>query len=415
MARPMASHPVHQRVRKLQSQLVAFLKKFLEIPTVNPPGARYGDCIGLLEKKLRGLGLETKVYRVPKAEQERLNPGYAEYPRYNIVARWDTGAKKTLHYSGHYDVVPATLGWKTDAFKPYIKGNKLVARGTQDMKGCDTAALFAVQALLESGAKPAWNIELSFTADEETGGQAGLGWLVHKKLVKPDAAVLLEGGAGDDIGYSHRGVLWSEYTVYGTPAHGSNPKGGINALEKAIFLIGEMKKLERAFAKRRTKFLADGAAKTPTIMFGGVSGGGAKVNVIPDRFRFTIDRRVIPEEKKAQVKAELERIVRAAQRKDRELKVSVREFCWVDPGITKLGAPILENTLAAHRAVTGRRGRFRMMAGFTDMHYFTEDAGVPTVGYGVKGAGLHGDFEYCTLDGLREAASIYAELALRMR
>ena len=175
-------------------------------------------------------------------------------------------------------MVPPTSGWSRDPFKPVVKGNKLYARGSSDMKGCDTAAIFAIQALMESGQVPPCNIECSFTADEETGGYAGLGHLVRSKAIRPDAAVLLEGASGDTLGYAHRGVLWLNITVIGKPGHGSNPKNGINALEKACGLIGELKSLEKIYAKRRSAFRAGRMARRPTLMIGGVSGGGGKIS-----------------------------------------------------------------------------------------------------------------------------------------
>ena len=57
------------------------------------------------------------------------------------------------------------------------------ARGSGDMKGAIAALLMAVEALKETGTELAFNIECSFTADEETGGQLGAGWIVNKGLV----------------------------------------------------------------------------------------------------------------------------------------------------------------------------------------------------------------------------------------
>jgi len=405
---------VHRRIEALTPQMVNFTKRFCQIATVNPPGNRYLECVRFLEKKLRTLGLKTKIHRVPPAVQRKLVPGLDAYPRYNLVAHWGVGARKTLHFTGHYDVVPPTSGWKTDPFKPHVKEGKLIGRGTGDMKGCNSAAIFAVQALKASGVRPPWNIELSFTADEETGGYAGLGWLVKSGKIRPDAAVLLEGGSGENIGYAHRGVLWLNITVLGKAGHASNPKNGINALEKACGLIRDLKKLERLYAGRRSRFLAGPLARRPTLMIGGVSGGGNKINTIPDMFMFSIDRRLLPEEKLGRVKAEFLRVIRQAQRRDKDLKVQVEYPLYVAPGWTKPHEQIIKVAQAAHKMVRGKRSRLRMSGGFTDMHWLTNDGGVPTVGYGVSGGGAHSDFEYLNIASLPETAKIYSEIALRM-
>lgn len=406
---------VQARIDKLKPELLEFTKRFCRFGTVNPPGNLYLECVRFLEKKLRSLGLKTRILRVPPKIQSKLVPGLNAYPRYNLIARWDVGAKKTLHYTGHYDVVPPTSGWKTDPFDPRVRGDKLIGRGSVDMKSSDAAAIFAVQALMESGVRPAWNIELSFTADEETGGYAGLGWVVKSKAIRPDAAVLLEGGSGDQIGYAHRGVLWLNLTVIGKAGHAANPKNGVNALEKACGLIRELQTLDAVYARRKSRFRAGKMARRPTLMIGGVSGGGGKVNTIPDRFSFTIDRRLLPEENLAKVKAEIMKVVKRAQKHDKDLKVKVEQLLYVQPGWTKLGAPILRVAKAASRAVTGQPSRYRMTGGFTDMHWLTNDGKVPTVGYGCRGGGAHSDFEWVSIASMVEMCKVYAEIALRMK
>ncbi|MCZ7645567.1 MAG: ArgE/DapE family deacylase [Planctomycetota bacterium] len=408
------AHAAHAWLDAHQKDLLAFTTAFCAIDTTNPPGRNYRACVEFLAEKLRELGLRPKVLRVPPREQAKYVPGLDDHPRYNVVARWDHGSKRTLLLTGHYDVVPATAGWKTDPFKPVRKGARLIGRGTSDMKGCNAAAIFAVQALLESGQRPPWNVELAFTADEETGGYAGLGHLVRAKRLRADAAVLLEGGGGQNVGIAHRGVLWLDVTVHGKPGHASNPRNGINALEKAIGLIGELRKLERRFPARRSRFVAPAMSRRATQMIGGVSGGGGKVNTIPDRFRFSIDRRLIPEEKVEAVKREYVAAVREAMRRDRDLKATVEFPLYVESGHTRPEQPICRAACEAVKAVHAKRPRLRMTGGFTDMHFLTNDGGIPAIGYGAGGGGAHGDFEYLNLPDQLVTAKVYAEIAMRM-
>jgi len=407
---------VHARIERLGPALCRFTERFCAFPTVNPPGRSYHDCVQFLREKLDAIGLHTRCLRVPKRVQRALLPGSDDYPRYNLIGRWDVGAARTLHFNGHYDVVPITGGWKGDPFKARRRGDKLYARGSCDMKGPDSAAIFAIQALKESGVRPPWNLEISLTADEETGGEAGLGHLVRSGAIAPDAAVLCEGASGDCVGYAHRGVLWLELTVHGVAGHGSHPRGGVNALEKACALIARLRKLDRVYAgaDRRSAYLAGRAARRPSIMIGGVCHGGGKVNTIPDRFSFTLDRRMIPEERKADVLREIKQVIAEGKRADRELRVSVRELLHVPAGTTDPDAAIVQIARRAVKAVRGRLPRLRMGGGFTDMHWLSEDGGVPTVGYGVQGGDIHGDAEWCSMADLVATAKVYAEIALRM-
>ncbi|MEX0774344.1 MAG: ArgE/DapE family deacylase [Phycisphaeraceae bacterium] len=412
---PLLSH-VHHRIDHLEKPMVRFLAQFCAIATVNPPGDRYEECAAFLDRKLTQLGLTTRIVRVPLAQRLRLVPGSDNYPRPSVIARWDVGAPRTLLLTGHYDVVPATAGWKTDPFKPTLRAGKLIARGVSDMKGPDTAAIFAVQAMMQAGFIPPWNIELAFTPDEETGGYAGLGYLAQNRHLHADAAILLEGGAGRDIGYAHRGVLWIRITVLGKAAHASNPSNGINALEKAITLIGQLKTLQRAYARRPSALLTNSpVARRPTLMIGGISGGGSKINTIPDRFSFTIDRRLLPEDRLPQVKAEIMTIIRQAQKRDRQLKVQVEYPLHVPPGWTDQRQMICQVARKAVKAVLNKTPRFRMTGGFTDMHFLTHDAGIPTIGYGASGGGgIHADGEYLQITGLLQTAKTYTEIIRRL-
>ena len=118
--------------------------------------------------------------------------------------------------------------------------------------------------------------------------------------------------------------------------------------------------LERVYAGRRSAFRANKVARRPTLMIGGVSGGGGKINTIPDNFTFSIDRRLLPEENVAAVKREFQQCIRRARAKDKDLKVSVAYPLYVESGSTKPKAKIIRTAQEAHRAVTGRRSNLRM-------------------------------------------------------
>jgi succinyl-diaminopimelate desuccinylase len=107
-------------------------------------------------------------------------------------------------------------------------------RGTADMKGSIASLLLALRALRATKVAPALNIEVSFTADEETDSALGAGWMVEHGGIKPDYALVMEGGEGRRIGCGHNGVVWLEVSVHGRAAHGSVPHEGVNALEHAM-------------------------------------------------------------------------------------------------------------------------------------------------------------------------------------
>ena len=137
------------------------------------------------------------------------------------------------------------------------------------------------------------NVEVSFTADEETDSALGAGWVVDHAPIKPDYAVVMEGGEGSTVCCGHNGVVWLNVTVHGRAAHGSRPERGINALEKMSALVLALEEHKRTLA-RRTFSAPDGRVLVPTLNLGGVfaPGPGGKINTVPAEATFSIDRRV---------------------------------------------------------------------------------------------------------------------------
>ncbi|MFB3788497.1 MAG: M20 family metallopeptidase [bacterium] len=408
---------IKQYLHDHQDEMVEMTRRLCSFATENPPGNHFEECVDYLEGVMRARGFATQKVRVPDAYQKKyLPPECQDKPRFNLISRWDTGASRTLHFNSHYDVVPATEGWKTDPFSPVIQGRRLFGRGTSDMKGCLVASLYAVQALKALKLRPAWNLELSFTADEEIGGECGAGFIVKEKIVRPDAAVVCEGGEGNTIMFGHRGVLWADILVRGVPAHGSNPGAGVNAFERGVCLAHRFLEYHQRCLERVTRHEMDKPhACRPSMTLGGVSGGGSKVNTIPGWFHFTVDRRLLPEERVAAVIREFQGLLREAKREDSTLKAEMRILTGFDAAITDSTSPLCEAACQAVGAITGKTPQPRIFGAFTDLHFFTNQARCPAIGYGVEGAGIHGHQEYLVIPSLVSTARVYAEIARMLR
>lgn len=408
---------IKEYLRENVSDIVKLTQQVCSFATENPPGHQFDECAEFLNSVMREEGLDSRKVRVPDEYQRKHAPKATfGFPRYNVISRWDHGGSKVLHFNSHYDVVAATDGWKTDPFSPVAKGRKLFGRGTMDMKGCLAASIYAAKALRACGLQPEWNLEFSFTADEEIGGACGTGFIVKQKFVRPDAAIVCEGGMDNMIMYGHRGVLWAEVTIDGRAGHGSNPNLGVNAFEKGIALAQEFQKYQQRVSRRTTQYpMKESALKHPTMTIGGVSGGGDKINIIPDEFFFTIDRRLIPEERVNDVRKEFTAVVKNAMKEDKKLKATIQFPQCFNAGITDIDSPICQVAKKAVGAIMEKKGVLNIFGAFTDLHYFTNYAKCPSIGYGVKGEGLHGNREYCEIRSLVETAQVYAEIAMNMK
>lgn len=121
---------ITQAVAGYRDAMVELTREIVAIPTENPPGARYGDAIELLCRRLRELGFtDTRVEG-------------------DCVLSFVGVGDRTLYFSGHYDVVPAQ---SPTQFEPAVKGANLFGRGSSDMKSGLAAMIYAARALRDCG------------------------------------------------------------------------------------------------------------------------------------------------------------------------------------------------------------------------------------------------------------------------
>ena len=252
--------------------LLGRLKRLVSFPTINPPGADYDEVTGYLARELNRIGLSAKRYTIPdKLLRKSLPADQHGFPRYNVIGKLKApGAKKTIHFNAHYDVVPVSGTWRHGSpFSGAVEKGLIYGRGTADMKGSIASLITALDALVKTGSKPLMNVEVSFTADEETDSFLGSRWVVDEAPINPDFAIVMEGAEGDKVCCGHNGTLWLEVVVHGRAAHGSTPEKGVNALEKMSALVLELESYKRKIA-RRTFVTPEGKTMRPTINVGGV-------------------------------------------------------------------------------------------------------------------------------------------------
>ena len=393
-------------------ELTAFLQKIVRLRTVNPPGENYGPLTLLLASTLKDLGFKVRRIPIPRALQKKTLPDLLAYPRYNVIGFWDTGAKKTIHFNAHYDVVPVSGKWRHGtAFNPIIERGWIYGRGTADMKGAIASIVYAIQALQQTGVRPNFNIEVSFVADEETDSALGTGWITQYGKLRADYAVVGEGGEGNAICCGHNGVVWLNVQVHGKAAHGSLPTQGINALEKMAALVLALNSYKRQLV-RQTFRAPNGEMLRPTINIGGVfsAGEGGKVNTVPAAASFTIDRRVLPNENVHTAERALTAFLKLAARKIPQCRITVNKIsdnfsCYRPPS-----HPLFTALQASVTRIRRRPTNFVVSTGFNDMHFFAQVKKIPTVGYGPGGVDYHGVDERARVKDLVDSAKIYADL-----
>jgi acetylornithine deacetylase/succinyl-diaminopimelate desuccinylase-like protein len=275
------------------------------------------------------------------------------------------------------------------------------------MKGGLVAMLLAAVIHRERGGSG--QIKLVFVPDEETGGVNGAERLEHIGVIDPTAAsagAIVAEPSSPNIWYAARAAFTVEVTVAGKPAHVGLHYTGRNALRSAHAVLDSLFEMADVVAKHRTDLrIEPEAARGSIMLIGGTSGGGTNFNIVPDEFRFTIDRRPNPDEDYAAVKADLlTRLDELAA----EVPLTYEILQDVDPALTAPDSDLVTAVQTAIEQVSGRHAPLAMCPGCLETRVYTR-AGIDAVAYGPGPmAVMHAPDEHVPIDNLVEACAVYA-------
>ncbi len=216
------------------------------------------------------------------------NPGHNYDDRYNLVADFKGGGGRSLMFNGHVDVMPpGDLSlWDSDPFKPEIRDGKFYARGVADMKAGLMASVLGVKLLQDAGVELPGDVTLLSVVDEEGGGNGTLASLLNGR--RADAAVVCE-PTNKNVIVAHMGFLFFEVNVTGISLHSSSKWDGVNAIEKAMFLIDALHQLEN----RWMMIYRHQMLPPPTLNIGVIEGGTAG-NDVPNHCTFKFCLHYVP-------------------------------------------------------------------------------------------------------------------------
>lgn len=333
------------QVEPLRGEIIRFHQEIVRIPTVNagprPDTGNETVCCEYIQRRLNDEGIESEILESA--------PG-----RGNLIARLaGEGGGPSLLMMSHLDVVPVEdeRTWTHPPFSGDLVDGKIWGRGSDDCKAVTTAAYWATVLLHRSGLRRKGDLIFTGTADEESGGFYGYGWLAehHPEKIRADYAIN-EGGclplpAQEGLLYGlpigEKGRYEVTITISGRSGHASRPWAADNALDKAgrvltaiaayrpeidlahpIFdHLGEMapglgrptpETLEETLARvaevsRSTSVMLRALSRmtlTPTVLHSGV-----KTNSIPAAAVLKCDVRSLPWQDADYVKGQVEQVV----------------------------------------------------------------------------------------------------------
>ena len=293
-----------------------------------------------------------------------------------IVARTNLGRTERVVLAGHIDTVPLTDPPNLPARR---EGDKLLGRGTCDMKGGVAVQLRLASALSE----PTRDITYVFydceEVEAERNGLARLG-RNSPELLQADFAVLLEPTDGAVEGGCN-GTLRVDVTASGKAAHSARPWNGHNAIHEAATILG------RLVAYEPQTIEVDGLDYRESLNAVGIRGGTAG-NIIPDECVVTVNYRFAPNMSGAKALTHVRELFKGYAVELKDMAEGAR------PGLHLPAAKAFVEALAVP---------VHAKEGWTDVARFSE-LSIPAVNFGPGDPNwAHHDHEFCPVQQLVDA------------
>jgi len=385
---------------------VKFLQALVQVPTDTPPGNNAPHAERTAEL-LKGFGFEAEKHVIPQWALDEY--GLAAITNLIVRRRYSDG--KTVALNAHGDVVPPGEGWTHGPYSGEVVDGKLYGRASAVSKSDFATYTFATRALESLGAKLKGAVELHFTYDEEFGGELGPGWLLKNKLTKPD--LLLAAGFSYQVVTAHNGCLQMEVTVHGKMAHAAIPDTGVDALQGAVAILNALYAQNTLYTQVSSKVPG---ITHPYLNVGRIEGG-TNTNVVPGKVVLKLDRRMIPEEKPAEVEATIRKVIADAAAEFNKsvpgITIEIKRLLLANALQPLPGNKPLVDALQKHgEAVFGEPIPTSGTPLYTDVRLYGE-AGVPAAIYGagprtVFESNAKRSDEHLVLEDLRRATKVVA-------
>ncbi|MBO0746024.1 MAG: ArgE/DapE family deacylase [Candidatus Dormibacteraeota bacterium] len=377
--------------RAVPEQAVQLLAQLVAIPSVNPdlvPGAAGEAAIA----DFCGGWLGDRGFEVHRLEERAGRPSVVG------VAR-GSGGGPSLLLLGHYDTV-SLEGYAGDPLAAERRDGRLYGRGAFDMKGGVAAMMTAATHARAAGLRG--DLLVACVADEE---YRSIGTEEVTRHFTADGAIVTE-PTHLDLVTAHKGFAWFDVLVRGRAAHGSRPDLGTDAIVKAGHVLVALERLQ--------KRLETGPAH-PRLGTGSVHAslirGGQELSSYPAECRISIERRTIPGESAAAVRAELEEILAGVRAGDPAFDAEVVPGLVRSPFEVDVEQPVVRAVRGATKRQLAHDPAVRAEPYWTDCAILA-DAGIPSVLFGAGGDGPHAAQEWADEESVEKLAAILRETAI---
>ena len=361
------------------------------------------------------------------------------------------GNGKNLLFNGHSDVVDITdedlQSWNYDPWDPVIDEGNIYGRGSNDMKGPNTAMIWAVKAIMESNIELQGNLLMSIVVGEELGQQE-VGSIPatnnHLQQLNDELFCINTEPTNNEIHTKSSATFDFSIDIQGKSIHTSQrnltqypqrfgiPDGntvGVDASKIMMEIIRRFNQLEDEWNFRyEDEIYGSGGYPIPQDIQGvGLVSinctklrSGDYISKIPGFAKIEGHVFYPPEVDENELWNEMKATVDSLKHTSDWIKEHPPKMNWKDvwdwppfkldvehPGCQTLGNSVEE--------ITGNTAVFSGFKPTCDNTYIQMECGVDTISFGPGdiSMGAHGPDEYLPLDQFMTAAKIYADMIIR--
>ncbi|MEM2875899.1 MAG: M20/M25/M40 family metallo-hydrolase [Candidatus Bathyarchaeia archaeon] len=308
----------------------------------------------------------------------------------NVLGDAGEGKPLTL-FIGHIDTVPNFLPVK-------VLDGRVYGRGAVDAKSSMAAMILAAAMWIKDEGEGA--VKVCCLVDEEGKGRG-----IQKLLEGPidaDYAIFGEPSGIRNITIGYRGHVGVNLTVRTNPAHLSIGVKEFNAIELAIDLWEDVKKV---FSKMR--YPKKSVFHNFTTSIAKIEGGEWG-NVAPQSCRLDLDIRVPPELKCEEVIDPLNHVISKFNEKHGKASTSMEVRFRVEPLLLSKCSPVVRALSRSILKALGKPVNFVKKSGTGDMNVFVSKLGIPAATYGPGNSKLsHTLNEYVEVDEYVKSIIVY--------
>jgi putative selenium metabolism hydrolase len=376
----------------LMPDIIDFARQLVRTPSVT---GQEGDLAARVAAKMRELDYDS----------------VSVDPLGNVIGVIGEGLTNIL-YDSHMDTVTVNNpgAWQYDPFGGEVVDGRLYGRGSTDMKGALSAAVFAGHMAKRLGMHKNKRLTVSASVMEEDYDGEAVYSMCRQMESIPDYVIVCE-PSDLKLALGHKGRALIRVTTDGVPAHGSAPEKGVNAIYKMGPIIKRVEELNHAMMQRE--------GETGTIALTRIDSSAESLNAIPSRCDVYLDRRLVLGENQSCIAAEMESLLEGIEAQweiyDKHgtsytgKKVVLHSFLpsWeIQPD-----SVLSQACIRSFKAIFNRDPELVKWDFCTNGVATAGRLNIPTIGFGPGDSKkAHTVDEYCEISQIKAAAQFYATL-----